>query len=70
MYRGDDLPDLNGKYMFGDFCARALIAFDPETGDLEEIERGTVSPVGFVPGTDGSLYVIDFIAGIWRVDPS
>ncbi len=69
VYRGRALPDLNGKYVFGDFCARALIAFDPETGVLEELEKDTVSPVGFVVGADGSLYVVDLVAGIWRVDP-
>ena len=68
VYRGDALPDLVGKYVFGDFCSRALIAYDPATGALQEIERGTVSPVGFVIGADGSLYVIDIVAGIWRVE--
>lgn len=70
VYRGDELPDLNGKYVFGDFCRRALITFDPATGDLQEIERDTVSPVGFVIGPDGSLYVVDIAQGIWRVEPA
>ena len=70
VYRGDVLPDLEGKYVFGDFCRRALISFDPETGALEEIERGTVSPVGFVLRDDGALFVIDFTGGIWRVEPA
>ncbi len=70
VYRGDALPDLDGTYVFGDFCRRALISFDPETGVLQEIERDTVSPVGFVVGSDGSLYVVDIAQGIWRVEPA
>jgi glucose/arabinose dehydrogenase len=70
VYRGDALPDLTGKYVFGDFCKRALITFDPATGVLQEIERDTVSPVGFVIGPDGLLYVVDIAQGIWRVDPA
>lgn len=70
VYRGDVLPDLEGKYIFGDFCGRALISFDPETGVLQELERGTVSPVGFVVGPEGSLYVVDIAQGIWRVEPT
>ncbi len=70
VYRGGTLPELDGKYVFGDFCGRALLAFDPETGTLQEIERGTVSPVGFVIGPDGSLYVVDIAQGVWRVEPA
>jgi glucose/arabinose dehydrogenase len=70
VYRGDALPDLDGKYVFGDFCRRALFSFDPETGVLQELERDTVSPVGFVVGPDGSMYVVDIAQGIWRVDPA
>ncbi len=69
VYRGDALPDLDGMYVFGDFCRRALISYDPTSGVLQEIERDTVSPVGFVVGPDGSLYVVDIAQGIWRVDP-
>ncbi len=69
VYRGDSLPELQGKYVFGDFCRRALITYDPETGDLQEIQKDSVSPVGFVIGPDDALYVVDLILGVWRVDP-
>ncbi len=70
VYRGDVLSDLYGKYLFGDLCKRAIISFDPETGVLQELEQGTVSPVGFVVGEDGTMYVLDFVAGIWTVEPA
>ncbi len=70
VYRGDALPDLAGKYVFGDLCRRALISFDPETGVLQELERDTVTPVGFVIGPDETLYVVDITQGIWRVEPA
>ncbi len=69
VYRGDALPELFGKYVFGDLCRKALISFDPETGDLQELEQGTVTPVGLVVGPNNTLYVVDHAAGIWRVDP-
>jgi glucose/arabinose dehydrogenase len=70
VYRGDLLLDLKGKYVFGDFCRRALISYDPETGVLQELERDTVSPVGFVVGPGGELFVVDIAQGIWRLDPA
>jgi len=68
VYRGDALPELAGKYVFGDLCRQAMISFDPETGVLQELERGTVTPVGFVIAPDDTLYVVDINQGIWRVD--
>lgn len=70
VYRGDAIPDLVGKYVFGDLCRLALISFDPETGVLQELEKDTVTPVGFVVGPDRELYVVDFAQGIWRVGPA
>ncbi len=52
VYRGDALPNPDGTYVFDDLCRRALISFDPETGVLQELERDTVTPVGFVVGPD------------------
>ncbi len=68
VYRGNALPDLAGKYVFGDLCRQAIISFDPETGELQELERGTVTPVGFVFGPGGTLFVVDINQGIWRVE--
>jgi len=70
VYRGDALPDLAGKYVFGDLCRQAIISFDPETGILQELERGTVTPVGFVVGPHDTLYVVDITQGIWRMGPA
>jgi len=69
VYWGKALPDLVGKYVFGDLCRQAIIAFDPETGELQELERGTATPVSFVISPDDTLYVVDINQGIWRVDP-
>ena len=69
VYRGDVLTDLVGKYVFADFCKRGLISYDPDTGALQELQSGTVSPVALVIAPDGLLYVVDLAQGIWRVDP-
>ena len=70
VYRGDTLPDLTGTYIFGDLCRQALLSYDPLTGVIQELERDTVRPVGFVVGPNDTLYVVDFTQGIWRVDPA
>ena len=33
VYRGDDLPDLQGQYLFSDLCERSILALDVESGE-------------------------------------
>jgi glucose/arabinose dehydrogenase len=70
VYHGDALPELEGKYVFGDFCRRAILAFDPDTGVIQELEQGTVTPLAFTFGPDGAFYVVDMVAGIWMIEPA
>lgn len=70
VYRGDALPSLYGDYVFGDFCRRSIVAFDPDTGVLRELERGSAAPVGFAVDPAGELYVVDIESGIWAIVPA
>ena len=65
VYRGSELPQFRGKYLFLDWLAAVLIAMDPKTGGLETVP---VDPTGAASlragmditigeGEDGELYV-------------
>ncbi|MDN5941670.1 MAG: VPLPA-CTERM sorting domain-containing protein [Nitrospira sp.] len=67
VYRGDELPELEGKYIFGDWGAFAaptsrLFAGDLTTGAIEElnIENMTLSRwlLGFGQDAQGELYLL------------
>ena len=75
VYRGAALPGLEGTYLFADFYDGTILGLsgDPTTG--ETTARELVSDTGLLIGSfaedsDGELYVLDYLGGIWRVDPA
>ncbi|NNF63426.1 MAG: hypothetical protein HKN07_04130 [Acidimicrobiia bacterium] len=70
VYRGSAMPELVGQYIFGDYCKQAILAYDPATDEIRELQRGSVTPVAFVVEPDGELIVVDFVAGAWRLRQS
>jgi uncharacterized repeat protein (TIGR03806 family) len=65
VYRGEDLPALVGKYLFGDYVQRTVSVFDPATGVLDETPIA-VSPdniPSFGEDEDGELYVLGLNGG-------
>jgi glucose/arabinose dehydrogenase len=70
VYRGDEIPELQGKYVFGDFSTQFRVADgrlfygDLQTGQIWEFQLGTNDrPLGlFVKGlgqdADGELYLL------------
>lgn len=67
VYRGSAIPSLVGQYVFADYCKQAIVAYDPTTGELRELQRGSVTPVGFTVDADGELFVVDLVAGLWQI---
>ena len=70
VYRGSAMPELVGQYIFGDYCKQAILVYDPDTDEIRELQRGSVTPVAFVVEPDGELIVVDFVAGAWRLSQS
>lgn len=66
VYRGDDLPQMTGTYLFGDFISgRVFQAVRADDGSWEatglfETDMGIAS---FGEDEDGELYVVDIIGG-------
>jgi len=60
VYRGKALPSLQGKYVYGDYCARTLYAFDPETKTSELVAQLPIEHLASIEtDRDGELYVVE-----------
>ncbi|MEX0936229.1 MAG: PQQ-dependent sugar dehydrogenase [Pirellulales bacterium] len=68
VYRGDAIPQLQGKYVFGDFSQR-LFWGDLETGEIHEMVIGfddrdlDLFVKGFGQDADGELYLLGSASG-------
>ena len=73
VYRGTKIPELNGAYIYGDYCSGRIWG-------LFNLEKGVSSPVelldsklriaSFGQGNDGELYVVDHKGGgIYKIVP-
>ena len=70
VYRGLQVPDLQGVYLYGDFCSGTLWG-------LREVEQGAalnqvviesgLNITSFGEGVDGELYVVDRGGGLYRI---
>ena len=80
VYRGNQIPALQGKYIFGDFQGGdvvvnpRLFAGDLNTGEFEQILLAAGSanlnqPVSFGEDVNGELYVVTMNGRILSVDP-
>jgi hypothetical protein len=80
VYRGDAVPDLQGAYVFSDFCNGDIRALSMQDGEVVGetnlgVNGGWVS--SFVQGADLELYVLDMGSfdgstggAIYRIDPA
>ncbi len=70
VYRGEKIPWLRGRFLYGDFCAgwvRAAPVADPaasaEVGEVEQLSS-------FGEGPDGELYALSLQGPVYRIDPA
>ncbi|MDQ3796741.1 MAG: hypothetical protein M3294_03960 [Pseudomonadota bacterium] len=66
VYRGNDIPDLQGVYMFGDFTSGTIWGLFPNDsgGYMRRVLGKTdLSVVSFADDDDGELYVVDLYGG-------
>lgn len=73
VYRGDALPDLVGRYVFGDFCRGTLWVATRRSGEWRRdallATGATISSIG--AGADDELYLADYGRGrILRLAPT
>ncbi len=78
VYRGSMVPELYGKYIFGDFLSGRLFVLDPDDlkapGGVPINEAELVTPIAapgldvrwissFGEGANGELYIVDYLGG-------
>lgn len=73
VYRGDEIPDLRGGYVFGDFCEGSLWVYDPVADDARRL-RGDAGGAGGIAGIsgirtgpDGELYVVTWFGELHKI---
>ncbi|MFI2291259.1 PQQ-dependent sugar dehydrogenase [Streptomyces niveus] len=71
VYRGDAIPDLQGQYIYSDYCDGTLRTLKIENGTVTgqgdlAVNGGEV--ISFVQGGDGELFVLGLGGSISRID--
>ena len=66
VYRGQALPELAGKYIYGDFCSGFVWSLEMD-GDRAKVDRllraETIRLASFAKDGDGELYLVDLRGG-------
>jgi hypothetical protein len=75
VYRGSAIPELDGVYLFADYCTAELwgVVGNGETAPAERIDLGVgtgPSPAAFARGPGGEVYVLSLENQISRIDPA
>jgi hypothetical protein len=75
VYRGAAIPELDGAYLFGDFCTGVIEAIRVQGGVVtDHADLGIPAPpfslYSFGEGADGELYVLQGNDTISRIDPA
>lgn len=66
VYRGQDIPDLWGSYLFSDHCSGWMRALRPD-GSATESLLEVLSPTAFGEDSNGELYVLSLQGDIYRI---
>lgn len=69
--RGTRLPDLDGSYLFSDFCdgvVRALHLSLEGDWKVQNLGATVSAPSSFARSSDGTIYVLSLAGGIYRLD--
>ncbi len=71
VYRGADIPQLEGTYVYGDYCSGRIwgVFYNPAGGPFSQVllDSGRVIS-SFAEGHDGELYLLDYTQGsIYRL---
>lgn len=73
VYRGEEIADLNGVYLFGDFCSGRIwgVFTEPDNSRVvRQLLRTRAQIASFGETNDGSIFVLDLRGPIYRVVPA
>lgn len=70
VYRGQKHPDLQGKYLYGDWCAGTIWTLENQNGEWvsEKFMDTDFHISSFGLDSDGELYLLSFGSEVWRLD--
>ena len=67
VYRGSAIPELDGVYVFGDYCSGRIWGFSSwGWGIIDQLEDTTLNIVSFAEDEDGELLIVNYGGGIYR----
>lgn len=73
LYRGEAIPDLQGVYLYGDYCSgNVWAAYRDENGDWQDnlfLETG-MQISSFGEAADGELFIIDYRGTVYSIVPA
>ena len=70
VYRGDEINDLDGLYVFTDYCRSEVLVFDRSTGAATKTGVTVPTPVDISSGPSGDLFVVSMEGSIVALAPS
>jgi glucose/arabinose dehydrogenase len=73
VYRGTAIPELRGRYVFGDYCSGAVWSLRVEDGEATDVRREPVTVVGlssFGEDAKGELYAAALDGAVFKLVPS
>ncbi len=73
VYRGKAIPDLQGAYIYGDFCAGELLALTQANGAVaqqKDLGLKVKQLTTFAQDADGEVYAVSREGTVYRLDPA
>jgi uncharacterized repeat protein (TIGR03806 family) len=68
VYRGADLPELQGKFLFADYVSKRVWAVGTQPGDqMTELFIATANIPSFAQDESGELYIVGYDGGIYKL---
>ncbi|MFV1990511.1 MAG: sorbosone dehydrogenase family protein [Acidimicrobiales bacterium] len=66
VYRGSDIPDLTGQYLFGDFCSGEIWGYS-DAGGLNDLGLQVNSLASFGYDAQGELYALSLSGSVYKL---
>jgi glucose/arabinose dehydrogenase len=69
IYRGDDLPELTGRYVFGDYCSGRISFISPDEPEPKPLVGADGQIYALAADEDGEILVLAADGVISRIEP-
>jgi hypothetical protein len=72
VYRGSEITNLIGKYVYGDFCSGKIWALENHPKDIPSntlLINSNIPISSFAQDSSGELYVLSYKGAIYRLAP-